>query len=127
MFILTLESKILEDSIKSTQDVIDVTDGMKFPKIEADVVEECNSLEEIKIFFENYFIKSLGYFNHDWTQMAQKVKAKIENSATLVEVIVNIKRLFPKIFAAKINWIKLKGFQVFYANKGYNIVEVIFF
>jgi len=123
--ILRVESKILENAIQNTQNIMEVIEGMKFNKIEKDVINECSSLTEIKVFFENYFMKSLVNLDYDWSELVQKIKKRIEESATLIEIIVNVKKLFSKIFNVKTNWIKSKGYQIFYSYCKPNIDQVI--
>lgn len=123
-----VESKILQDAIQNTQRVMEVVEGMKFARIEAETVDECSSLEEIKVFLENYFIKSLGSFDLDcnWDEVVSKVKKRIEGADSLVELIVKVKKLFAKVFAVKADWVRQKEILAFYVDSGFNIDDVTF-
>lgn len=117
----------MNNSIKETSKVVEIIAAMKFAKIETEMIEDCNSLDELKIFFENYFIKSLVSLasEYDWDNLIRKIKQQMEKSASLVEIMVKAKKLFKRIFDVKINWLKQEAIQVFYVDNGTNTEEVI--
>ena len=114
--------------IEETKYVFEIINAMKFPKISNDIFEECGSLIEMKIIFENYFIRSLAQlsFDFNWDIMINYIKKRIHDPVNIPEVIMTVNEIIPNIFKAKIDWIAQRNLNVIYSVSKININDVNF-